>query len=214
MLAELENKPMSEGNSLSLMQWGISIAVPAISGLCGVAVGAFLTARREKINRRHEYLSKQLTDFYSPLLALRKELEAIGKIRVKISGEANKVWREMCKRHAGNPPEFQKLTEEHGDKFTKIIDYDNEYLEKETIPSYHSMIDIFRNNIRLAEPSTVKHFPALLEFVNIWDRFLAGSLPGEVIKALKHSEKSLNPLYDDLQRQHDKLRKKLAKGKA
>jgi len=203
---------MSEGNSLSLLQWGISIAVPAISGLCGVAVGAFLTARREKTNRRHEFLSKQLTDFYSPLLALRKEIEAIGKVRVRIGGVADKVWRKMCDRYHGNPHELQKLTQEKGDKFTKIIDYDNEYLETETIPAYHRMIDIFTKNIRLAEPATVKHFPALLEFVNIWDRFLSGSLPAEVIKALNHSEKSLYPLYEDLQRQHDKLRDKLAKG--
>lgn len=199
--------------SLSLLQWGISIAVPAISGLCGVSVGAFLTSRREKIGRRHEFLSKQLTDFYSPLLALRQDLETIGKVRVKISGVADNVWRKMCKRYEGNPQALQQLTQEKGEKFTKIIDYDNEYLETETIPAYHKMIEIFRKNMHLAETSTAKHFPALLEFVNIWDRFLAGSLPGEVIRALKHSEKSLYPLYDDLQQQHEKLRDKLAKGK-
>ena len=203
---------MAEEVSLSLLQWGISIVVPAISGLCGVGVGAFLTSRREKIGRRHEFLSKQLTDFYSPLLALRKEIETIGKVRVKISGVAGKVWHEMCDRYAGNPTELQKLTQEKGDKFTKIIDYDNEYLETETIPAYHKMIEIFRNNIHLSEPSTAKHFPALHEFVNIWDRFLAGSLPGEVIGELKHSEQSLYPLYDNLQLQHEKLRDKLAKG--
>ena len=205
---------MAEGNSLSLLQWGISIAVPAISGLCGVAVGAFLTAMREKTNRRHEFLSKQLTDFYSPLLSLKKEIEAIGKVRLKIHGVAGKVWREMCSRYDGNPPELQKLTKEKGDKFKKIIDYDNEYLETETLPAYHRMIEIFRNNLRLAEPSTVKHFSALLEFVNIWDRFPAGSLPGKVIRELEHSEESLYTLNDDLQLQHEKLRDKLAKGKA
>ena len=144
---------MAEGNSLSLMQWGISVAVPAISGLIGVGVGAFLTTIREKTNRRHEFISKQLTNFYSPLLALRKELEAIGQVGVTISDVANKVWREMCSKYKGNPSELQKFTQEKGDKFTKIIDYDNEYLEKESIPAYHNMIEIFRNNIMLAEPS-------------------------------------------------------------
>ncbi len=204
---------MAEEVSLRLFQWGISIAVPAISGLCGVGVGAFLTSRMEKIGRRHEFLSKQLTNFYSPLLALRKEIETIGKVRVRIGSVAGNVWHEMCDRHEGNPPELQKLTQEKSDKFTKIIDYDNEYLETDTIPAYHKMIEIFRKNIHLAEPSTAKHFSALLEFVNIWDRFLTGSLPGEVIRALEHSEQSLYPLYDDLQLQHEKLRDKLAKGK-
>lgn len=204
---------MAESNSLSLLQWGISIVVPAVAGLCGVGVGALLTSRREKIGRRYEFLSKQLTDFYSPLLSYRKEIEAIGKVRVKIEGTAGKVWHEMCERYEGNPTELQKLTQEKGEKFDKIIDYDNEYLEKETVPAYHKMIEIFRKNLHLAESSTSKHFPALIEFVNIWDRFLAGSLPGEVIKALDHSEKSLYPLYEDLQCQHDKLRTKLANGK-
>lgn len=204
---------MAEPNSVSLLQWGISIAVPAVAGLCGVGVGALLTSRREKIGRRHEFLSKQLTDFYSPLLALRKGLETTGKVRVKISCVADNVWREMCKNYEGNPQALQQLTQEKGEKFTRIIDYDNEYLETETIPAYHKMIEIFRKNIHLAEPSTAKHFPALLEFVNIWDRSLAGTLPGEVIRALKHSEQSLYPLYDDLQLQHEKLRDKLAKGK-
>lgn len=204
---------MAEPNSVSLLQWGISIAVPAIAGLCGVGVGALLTSRREKIGRRYEFLSKQLTDFYSPLLSLRKEIETIGKVRVKIGGTAGKVWQEMCERYEGNPTELQKLTQEKGEKFDKIIDYDNEYLETETIPAYHKMIETFRKNMHLAEPSTVKHFQALIEFVNIWDRFLAGSLPGEVIRALNHSEQSLYPLYEDLQLQHEKLRAKLAKGK-
>jgi len=204
---------MAEPNSVSLLQWGISIAVPAIAGLCGVSVGALLTARREKIGRRHEFLSKQLTDFYSPLLALRLEVETIGKVRVKVSSGADKVWRKMCERYEGNPQALQQLTQEKGEKFTKIIDYDNQYLESETIPAYHRMIDIFRENLRLAEKSTVRHFPALLEFVNIWDRFLAGSMPGEVVKELAHSEQLLKPFYDDLQKQHERLRNKLAKGK-
>jgi hypothetical protein len=204
---------MAEPNSVSLLQWGISTAVPAIAGLCGVAVGALLTSRREKIGRRHKFLSEQLTDFYSPLLSLRKEIETIGKVRVKISSTAGKVWHEMCERYEGNPTELQKLTEQKGEKFDKIIDYDNEYLETETIPAYHKMIEIFRKNIHLAEPSTAKHYSALIEFVNIWDRFLAKSLPGEVIRALDHSEQSLYPLYDDLKCQHEKLRAKLAKGK-
>jgi hypothetical protein len=198
----------------SLLQWGISISVPAISGLCGVILGTLLTVWRDKINRRHKFLSNQLSEFYSPLLALRKELQAVGKIRLKISGTADKTWRDLCKRYDGNPSGLQNLGRVKGEKFEKIIEYDNEYLKAETIPAYHSMIDIFRKNIMLAEPSTAEHFPALLEFVNIWDRYLAGTLPGEVIIELKHSEQSLYPLYEDIQLQHEKIRSKLAEGKA
>lgn len=204
---------MADQNSLSLLQWGISIAVPAVSGLCGVAVGAFLTAWREKTNRRHEFLVKQLTDFYSPLLAIRKELKATADIRLKISGAADSAWRKLCDGYEGNPEGLRKVTQERSDAFTRIIEYNNEFLEKVDIPSYHRMIDVFRKNIWLAEPSTVGYFPSLLEFVNIWDRFLSGTLPGEVIQELKHSEESLSPLYAELQEKHDELREKLVKGK-
>ncbi len=203
---------MTDGNNVSLLQWGISIAVPA-AGLCGVAGAAFLTAWREKIKRKHEFLAKQLTDFYSPLLAIREELKARGELRVRISRTANIEWQKMCSRYEDQPQELTKVTRERGDQFKKIIEYNNETLEKEDIPAYHRMIDIFRRNIWLAEPSTVQHFSALLEFVNIWDRYLAGSLPGEVIGALNHSEECLYPLYDDLKLRHDELRIKLAKGK-
>jgi hypothetical protein len=204
---------MADQNSLSLLQWGISVIVPAVSGLCGVAVGAFLTAWREKTNRHHEFLSKQLTDFYSPLLAIRKELKAMRDVELKISRAADSAWRRLCDGYKGNPDGLRKVTDERHDAFAKIIEYNNEYLKKECIPSYHRMVDVFRKNIWLAESSTVAYFPYLLEFTDIWDRFLAGALPGEVIKELAHSEESLQPFYDELQKKHDELREKLAKGK-
>jgi len=204
---------MADQNSLSILQWGISIAVPAVSGLCGVAVGAFLTAWREKTNRRHEFLVKQLTDFYSPLLTIRKELKATGDTRLKISRASDSAWRKLFDGHEGNPEGMRKVTQERSDAFKRIIDYNNEFLEKVDIPSYHRMIDVFRKNILLAEPSTAGYFPSLLEFVNIWDRSLAGTLPGEVIQELKHSEESLSPLYAELQEKYDELREKLVKGK-
>lgn len=213
LLCQLEWCLMADQNSLSLLQWGISIAVPAVSGLGGVAVGAFLAAWREKANRHREFLSKQLTDFYSPLLAIRKELKAMRDIELKVSRAADTAWRKLCDGYEGDPNGLRKVTDERRDAFTRIIDHNNEYLEKECIPSYHRMVDVFRKNIWLAEPSTVAYFPYLLEFTDIWDLFLAGALPGEVVQELNHSEESLQPFYDELQRKHDELRKKVAKGK-
>jgi hypothetical protein len=131
---------------------------------------------------------------------------------VKISRAADKAWRKLCDGYEGNPDGLKKVTDERHGAFTKIIDYNNEYLGKECIPSYHRMIEVFRKNMWLAEPSTVAYFPSLLDFVDIWDRFLAGALPGEVIQELNHSEESLQPLYGELQKKHDELRGKLAEG--
>ena len=203
---------MSEASQGELLKWGISIVVPAISGLFGVAVGAFLTSRRENIKRKYNFIEKQLTDFYSPLLAIRNNLKTTGELRLKISHTADGEWRKLFNGYEGQPNELRKLSESRVDQFHAIVDYNNEKLRNEDIPAYHNMIEIIRKNMWLAEASTIQHFPALIEFVDIWDRFLAGTLPGEVVNALGHDEKSLYPFYDDIQQKHDELREKLAGG--
>jgi hypothetical protein len=204
---------MPDPTDAGLLKWGISILVPAISGLSGVAIGAFLTTRRETINRKYKFIERQLTDFYSPLLAIRMNLKAGGELRLRISNTADSEWRKLCARFEGQPDELRKLSETRGEKFSKIIDYNNEKLKNEDIPAYHKMIEIIQKNMWLAEKSTLEHFPKLIEFVDLWDRFLKDSLPGEVVQALDHSEKSLHPLYEDLQQRHDELRAKLSEGK-
>ncbi len=204
---------MSNPGQIEVLKWGISIMVPAISGLCGVAIGAFLASRREKLKRKHSFLSKQLTDFYSPLLVIRKELKASGELRLRISSAADIEWRKLCGRYEGQPDELRKLSETRGKKYEKIIDYNNEKLKNEALPAYHRMIKIYRDNMWLAEKSTLQHFSALIEYVDIWDRFMAEALPGEVVTALGHTEESLCPLYEDLQKRHDEIRSQLAEGK-
>jgi hypothetical protein len=60
------------------------------------------------------------------------------------------------------------------------------------------MVDLFTSKLLLAEFSTIQHFPALLEFVEIWNRWLDRSLPVEVLGQLNHSEEKLFPFYQDL----------------
>ena len=201
---------MPETGEIELLKWGISTIIPAISGLFGVVVGALLTARREKLNRKYSFLSRQLSEFYSPLLVIRRELKAWGELRLRISQTAGIEWQKLCERFEGQPEELRKLSETKWNRFEKIIDYNNENLEKEALPSYHRMIQIIRDNMWLAEKSTLQHFPALIEYVDIWDRFMAGTIPGEVVNALGHSEESLHPFYDDIQKNHDRIRAQLA----
>ncbi|OPY76776.1 MAG: hypothetical protein A4E65_03093 [Syntrophorhabdus sp. PtaU1.Bin153] len=203
---------MADQNFLSLLQWGISVSVPAVSGLCGVFVGSLLAGRREKANRHRDFLTKQLTEFYSPVLAIRKEIKAMRDTEIRISRVADTASRKLCDGLEGNPDALRKATDGRHDAFAKIIDYNNEHLATECIPSYRSMADIFRKNLWLAEPTTVSYFPLLLDFISIWDRFLAGALPREVVRELDHSEEALQPLYDELQKKHDELREELAKG--
>ena len=76
------------------------------------------------------------------------------------------------------------------------------------------MRTVFRDNFWLAEAETQKYFPALIEFVEIWDRWLKGTLPSEMVPVIGHSEEPLQPFYDHLRRKHEELQTKLSQGKA
>jgi hypothetical protein len=87
------------------------------------------------------------------------------------------------------------------------LDYNNRQLTEEIIPLYR--LDIFTDRMWLAEASTMRHYPALVEFVEVWNRFLDKSLPREVIDQIEHKEENLKPFYDDLQTHFTKLSQRL-----
>ncbi len=205
-----EEGVIGEVSNISILQWGISLT----AGLAGVAVGAYLTARRERKQRRHEFVARQLKDFYSPLLAIRKELRALGELRERIRDAENAEWQKLCERYKNTPEALQQLSDKRGGDFGKHIEYDNKKLVEESLPAYRQMIAIFRENMWLAERSTVAYFPALVEFVDIWDRWLAKTLTREALQSLNHTEASLYPLYEELLKKHDELREKLSRGEA
>jgi hypothetical protein len=94
-------------------------------------------------------------------------------------------------------------------EFDKLAKDDERRLRDELLPAYHRMLDCFTEHMWLAEPSTREHFDALVAYIEIWDRALAESIPKGVGKRLGHREASLNPLYDDLERQFERLRLEL-----
>lgn len=198
---------------LELVRWGISIGVPAAAGLGGVMLGAWLTGKRETRQRELAFIERQLCGFYSPLLGIRSEIHMRSELRLKIQKTADAEWRSLCKeKQKVGVDALQTLSSERGEEFQKIIEYDNQQLREELIPAYRRMVNLFRDNMWLAEPETKGHFGPLLEFVELWERWLAKSLPPEVITALEHGEGSLHQFYEHLQKKHDELREKLKNG--
>ena len=197
-----------------LVRWAISISVPALAGLAGVVVGAWLTGRRERNQRRLAFVERQLKDFYSPMLGLRNEIRMRSELRVRIHDAADVVWREFCEQARQVSVEaLGQISQTRGPEFTKLIDYENKQLQEELLPAYRQMAKLFRENLWLADPDTREHYQRLIEFIELWDRWLAKSIPGEVIERLGHSEDNLKPFYDHLQRRHDDLRAKIKQGK-
>ena len=200
-------------NGIELLRWVTSVAVPALAGLAGVSLGAWLTGRREMRQRRHQFISDQLRHFYSPLLGIRSEIKMRSDLRLRISHAADSEWRALCEfMEPAGPEALRDLTERRSTEFERIIEYDNQQLAEKLIPAYKQMVVIFRENMWLAETETRAHFGKLIEFVEIWERWLARSLPAEVLQRLQHSEEQLHPLYAHLQQKHDELRNRLATG--
>lgn len=198
---------------LEIIRWGISIAIPAIFGLVGVIIGAWLSGRRDKKQRRLLFIEQQLKGFYSPMLGLRREIIMRSELRVKIHDAAGTVWQELCDqaKEIGEDT-LGEVSRKRGPEFTKIIDYDNKQLQEELLPAYRQMAELFRNNLWLADPETQKYYQSLIEFIELWDRWLGNAIPAEVFNRLEHTEERLKPFYEHIQKKHDELREKIKKG--
>ncbi|SRR5579871_1629485 len=198
-----------------LLRWAFSIGVPALSGFVGVVLGAWLTARRERVHRRYEFRVQQLRDFYSPLLGLRAEVRARGEHREHIHGLADAAWQRLCseaRQGRDNPEELLNLQRNRWPEFEAVIRYDDRQLAEQLVPTCRKMLLVFRDNLWLAEPETRSYFGELLKFVDVWDGWLANSIPVEVVNATGQKEASLQPLYQHLESTHDELRNHLSKG--
>ena len=204
----------TDQQSIELVRWGISIGIPALSGLVGVVIGAWLTGRRERSQRRLAFVEKQLKDFYSPILGLRREILMRSELRVRIHDMADTVWRELCEeKRQISVDALGEFSSARGPEFKKLIEYDNKQLQEELLPAYRQMAKLFRENLWLADADTREHYQGLIEFVDLWDRRIAKSIPREVIELLGHSEENLQPFYEHLQQRHDALRGKIEQGK-
>jgi hypothetical protein len=112
------------------------------------------------------------------------------------------------------PPRFRPVPKTHiFAPFAKVIEYNNLQLKQEILPLYSHMLDTFTANYRLAEECTRAHYPELVRFVDVWQRFIADAVPGPVLKEIRHSEEGLEPLYSDLEAQLARLRARVASGK-
>jgi|SRR6266404_8398656 len=189
-----------------LFSAAVAPLVSAASGLVGVALGAMLTSRNQRQERRQRFIREQLAEFYAPMLGIRELLRAKGDIRLKVRNAAGTVWPRLMKEALeGGIEHLRETREQLSPKFGKIIEDDNRQLEAELIPLYHQMADLFTAKMHLAEPSTRQYFGALIEFVEMWERSLRGALPGDVIECVGPNEEKLTVFYTDLGTNFERL---------
>lgn len=177
-----------------------SVIAPFI-GLLGVAVGGGITLFTQKISRKNDRLRDQLREFYSPLLGIHFQIKAKSEVRRKVTSIAHESWP--------NGEKKKQRDEEESAAYAKLFDYNNSQLINELVPLYRKMLDYFTEHMWLAEQSTIAHYPVLVEFVEIWNRFLGGSLPKEALNSIEHKESNIFPFYEDLKSNFARLKAEL-----
>jgi hypothetical protein len=183
---------------------------PVISGglaLLGAWLGSTLSARREREERRFRFVKQQLEEFYGPFYALRREIAAKSDLRPRISSAAGNEWSKLIQ--SIDQEEQRRIEEREWPKYEAIIAYNNEQLRRELLPLYARMLDLFREKMWLAEPSTRDHYESLVDYVELWNRWLAGSLPAAVVIGVAHDESTLQPLYVNVAQELENLRSRL-----
>lgn len=184
--------------------------IAAIAGLAGVLIGAWMTSRSQKQERRQAFLRRQLDEFYSPMVGMRARILAKSASRVKVEEAAGSAWVKLV---TGKEPEAQiELEKRHSDDFKVIIDDNNRQLAEELLPLYRQMLDCFSAHFGLAELETRRYYGAFVHFVDVWDRHERKALPAVVTKELHHREGELEPFYQDLLTHMGALQKELKKG--
>lgn len=181
----------------------VSVIAPVISGYIGVRYGL----KQIKLQKQINLIEKQLDQFYSPVIGLHKEIKAKSEFRFKINELSTDAWKENARNigRNGNAPEVVSMHKE--------IEYNNRQLKEEFIPAYNKMLDIFKENYWLAEPETKEFYTELVEYVEVWNRYLKDGLPVGVLDKINHDEGKLKPFYEELENRTKFLRDKILKMK-
>ena len=157
------------------------------SALVGGLIVYVFSIRKLSIELRNAFILKQMSEFYSPIAGYRKRIRAKSEVRGKVSTAANEAWKETCapyseaKQPMHNHEELFALQEHHR--------YDNKQLREELMPLYRKILTSSPKNTGSLTKIRA-HYQNFLEFVEIWERYLAEVLPGDVLRKLDHTEKT------------------------
>jgi len=191
---------------------GPVLGSPLIGTISSGLISAFIVyhfgIRQLAHTRKEEFRQQQLAEFYAPLTGMVKQIRAEIEIAHKVSLAANVAWQKICERHKG---QNWDSSEEYA-PFHRIIEYDNEKLKRDLVPRYQEMLRLFTERYHFATAETRRHYQAFLEFVELWNRFLADALPGEVTQELSISEEEILPFYQHIEEMVQTLQTEILNG--
>lgn len=179
-----------------------------LSALVGGLVVYVFGIRKLSIEIRNAFIQKQMSEFYSPIAGCRKCIRAKSEVREKVSSAANEAWKDLCAPFSVAKQPMHNHAEQYA-PYGKIIEYDNKQLREELMPLYRKILDLFTEKYWLADEDTRVYYQDFLEFVEIWERYLAEALPGDVILKLGHTEENVLPFYEHVERKLSALQKEI-----
>lgn len=179
-----------------------------VSALVGGLIVYVFGIRKLSIELRNTFVQKQMSEFYSPLAGCRKRIRAKSEVREKVSSVANEAWKDLCARYMAAKQPMHDHEEQYA-PYGRIIDYDNDQLREELIPLYRKMLDVFTEKYWLADEDTRAYYQDFLEFVEIWERYLAEALPRDVLVKLGHTEENVLPFYDHVEQKLSALQNEI-----
>lgn len=186
--------------------------ISATSGLAGVFLGGWLANRREKQKKaRTDFITRQLSEFYGPLVAMRTEIRARGELRLKIEHAMDRHHVEnLLNARLSSAGAMDNVTDATIPPMLTVMRDEFKIFTDVSMPLYRRMLETFREKMWLAEPETRQYLAGLIEFVDVWERHIRGTMPGEVVAEINHTEQNLHPFYEHLTQTHDRLRTLIA----
>lgn len=174
-------------------------------------IGAWATRSVEIRRRRREFISKQLSEFYGPLLSTRVEIQAFIKQQNVNQAAANKVWQQNIRNalSVGGVEAVRCYRDSEREFYMNMIKDDNVRSRDVLIPAYRRMVEIFRDKMWLADPESRKYFYVLYSFVCSWEQYSRDSLPADVLKEIDQDEEKLHRFYAHIEKMHDRLQGEL-----
>jgi hypothetical protein len=168
--------------------------ISAVAALAGVYLASWLSDRRERERRQTEFLVRRLVELYGPLMSIRAEILAHKQLLAKMDAAADGRDGEPPISPSGTLPELMGMTED------EIVE-----LRQKVVPAYRTLVSSLRERLWLADPSTREHLPALIGYVESWERSAGAALPGHVQIVVGQSQRSLARFFRNVETTHDRL---------
>jgi hypothetical protein len=172
-------------------------------------LGYYLAVLRFRKEKRLEFIQKQITELYAPMVGSIKRIRVSSGVRVELGAAGNLAWNKICEENPTPFLDFQK----HSEPLDGLIEYENRRFPTYILPLYDEMVDRFTKYYWVAENTTRDFYQPFCRYVELWHRYYDDTLPPPILQEVRTDEKPLEPFYDDLERTLGELRMELSQGK-